>query len=149
LNCLIQYDAGRAPEASEIAYNHFIVRTVLALAMALPLLGAPPFTLEQVLSSPFPSDLTASPAGDAVAWVQDAKGVRNVWVAQGPGWRAAPITHFSADDGQDIDDIAWKADSSAVFFTRGGSVNGRGESPNPRSDPGGVRQEVWIAPVTG
>jgi hypothetical protein len=31
------------------------------------------FTLEQVLSAPFPSDLAAAPTGGAVAWVFDAR----------------------------------------------------------------------------
>ncbi|MDP9170164.1 MAG: S9 family peptidase, partial [Acidobacteriota bacterium] len=121
------------------------MRTLAAFALALPLLAAPPFTIEQVLSAPFPSDMTASPKGDAVAWVQDAKGVRNIWVAREPEWQGAPVTRFSSDDGQEIGDLAWKADSSAVFFTRGGGLNGRGESPNPRNDPAGVKQEVWMA----
>ncbi|HEX4276243.1 MAG TPA: hypothetical protein VHZ74_12860, partial [Bryobacteraceae bacterium] len=55
---------------------------VLMLWMAAPGLPAPAFTIDQVLSAPFPEDLTVSPAGDAVAWVQDAAGIRNVWVAR-------------------------------------------------------------------
>jgi len=34
------------------------------------------FTLDQVMSAPFPSDLVAAPVGGKVAWVQNAKGVR-------------------------------------------------------------------------
>jgi hypothetical protein len=30
------------------------------------------FTLEQVLSAPFPSELTASPEGSRFAWISDA-----------------------------------------------------------------------------
>ena len=36
------------------------------------------FTLQQVLSAPFPSGLTAAPQGGRVAWVYDTQGVRNV-----------------------------------------------------------------------
>ena len=43
-----------------------------------------PFTVEQVISSPFPSELVSAVHGSRVAWVFDAKGVRNVWVADGP-----------------------------------------------------------------
>ena len=116
---------------------------------ALPLFAATPFTIEHVLSAPFSNDLTASPGRDAVAWVQYAQGARNVWVARAPGYQGAPWTKFTADDGQEIDDIAWKADGSALFFTRGGSPNGRGEFPNPTSDPGGARQEIWMATAAG
>jgi len=117
--------------------------------LAFPLLAAPSFTIEQVLSSPFPSNLIASPHGDAVAWVMNAKGVRNVWVARAPAFDAAPVTRFTADTGQDLDEICWTADGSALFFTRGGSANRSGDFPNPQSDPNGVHQEVWVAPMPG
>ncbi|MFZ0806920.1 MAG: hypothetical protein WAN03_12080, partial [Candidatus Sulfotelmatobacter sp.] len=42
------------------------------------------FTLEQVLSSPFPSELTSAAHDNRVAWVVDARGMRNVWVADAP-----------------------------------------------------------------
>src|SRR6266567_725833 len=115
----------------------------------MPLMAAPAFTIDQVLSAPFPDNLIASPQGDAVAWVLDAAGVRNIWVARAPGYQAAPVTKFSADDGQEIAEIAWTPDGSALAFTRGGGANGRGEFPNPRSDPAGVRQEIWMAAVSG
>ena len=45
------------------------------------------FTLEQVLSYPFPVDLTSSEHGDRIAWVIDQNGARNVWVAKAPGFQ--------------------------------------------------------------
>ena len=36
----------------------------------------PPFTLEQVMSAPFPDELVAAPAAGAVAWVSNARGAR-------------------------------------------------------------------------
>lgn len=119
------------------------------LLLALPGAAAPPFTLEQVLSAPFPSGLVASPKGDAVAWIADAAGVRNIWVATAPGFQGRPVTRFTADDGQELDEIAWNGDSSALVFTRGGSPNGRGETPNPGNDPAGARQEIWLAALSG
>lgn len=115
------------------------------LLAASPLLCAPSFTIEQVLSAPFPDDLVASPRGDAVAWVQNAAGVRNLWIARAPAYNARQITAFTADDGQEISDLAWYPDSSRVLFTRGDGANARGEFPNPRSDPEGRKQEVWRA----
>jgi hypothetical protein len=109
----------------------FAIRGVASLVIGLSLHGATPFTISQVLSSPFPEDLIASPHGDAVAWVLNASGVRNIWVARAPGFTAAPVTKFTQDDGQEITELAWKADASAVFFTRGGAANGRGEFPKP------------------
>ena len=46
------------------------------------------FTLEQVMSSPFPSELTVSKRGDKLAWAFDAEGKRNIWVAEGPAFAA-------------------------------------------------------------
>jgi dipeptidyl aminopeptidase/acylaminoacyl peptidase len=126
-----------------------MVRRLFVFLFAIPLVAAPSFTIEQVLGSPFPDNLVASPHGDAVAWVMNSRGVRNVWVARGPGFAAAPVTRFADDDGQELSDIAWKADGSALFFTRGGGANGRGEFPNPRSLAAGVREEVWMAPIAG
>jgi dipeptidyl aminopeptidase/acylaminoacyl peptidase len=125
------------------------VRITAGFLLALPLLAAPPFTIEQVLSASFPSDLVASPKGDAVAWVLNAQGVRNVWAAHAPDFRAAPLTKFAADDGQELGGIAWKHDGTAVVFTRGGDPNAHAEFPNPRSNPSGVQQEIWIASFAG
>ncbi len=119
------------------------------LVLSVPAFAAGPFTIEQVLGAPVPTNLVASPKGDAIAWVQNAQGVRNIWVASAPSYQATAITRFTADDGQDIGDLAWKPDSSAVVFTRGGGANGRGEFPNPRSNPAGVQEEVWMASVAG
>ncbi len=121
----------------------------ILLFCALPLLAAPSFTVDQVLSAPFPDDLIASPKGDAIAWVLNASGVRNVMVARAPAWTPHAITKFTKDDGQEIGEIAWKPDGSAVVFTRGGEPNGHGVVPNPLSLTSGERQEVWIAPVSG
>jgi dipeptidyl aminopeptidase/acylaminoacyl peptidase len=112
-------------------------------------IAAPKFSIEQALGAPFPSDLVAAPKGDAVAWVSDAQGVRNVLVAQGPDFKAAMLTPFTQDDGQEIDDIAWLPDGSGVYFTRGGEPNGHGENPNPTSNPAGFHQEIWFAPLQG
>lgn len=128
-----------------------LLRAALALTLALPgCAAAPPsFTVAQILSAPFPDTLTASPRGDAVAWVINMRGVRNIWAAAAPRFEGAPLTHFDADDGQELSEIAWKPDSSGVFFTRGGNPNGRGEIPNPASDPAGKHQEFWFAPFGG
>ncbi len=125
------------------------MRTLIGFLISLPVLGAGSFSIDQVLSSPFPSDLTASPRGDAVAWVLYAKGVRNVWVAKAPEYVGRPITKFTADDGQEIDEIAWKPDASGLYFTRGGDVSARGDFPNPQSNPAGVQQEIWSVELTG
>src|SRR5215468_8508986 len=81
-----------------------------------------PFTLDQVLSAPFPSALTSSP-DRKVAWVSNAQGVRNIMVAEAPEYRARKLTVYTADDGQEIADLQWTADSRAIVYIRGGSAN--------------------------
>ena len=43
------------------------------------------FTVEQVMSSPFPSSLTGAMQSPRVAWVFYNKGESNVWVADARG----------------------------------------------------------------
>jgi dipeptidyl aminopeptidase/acylaminoacyl peptidase len=100
------------------------------------------FTLEQVLSSPFPSELTAARHGSRVAWVFDAEGRRNVWAAEGPQFQARQLTHYDEDDGQELTRLSFSADGEWVVFVRGGDKNRAGESPNPTSDAAGARQQV-------
>src|SRR5439155_19920262 len=58
----------------------------------------PPFTLEQVMSAPFPDELVAAPAAGAVAWVSNARGARNVWVAGPPDYQGKPVTSYAEDE---------------------------------------------------
>jgi dipeptidyl aminopeptidase/acylaminoacyl peptidase len=133
----------------------FSLRSICFAAAALALLVSPrlpaasTFTIDQILSAPFPDNLTVSSNGDAVAWVEDAAGVRNIRVARAPGYQASRVTRFTADDGQEIGEIAWNPNGTSLFFTRGDGPNARGEVPNPRSDPAGKRQEIWEAGLVG
>lgn len=108
-----------------------------------------PFTLEQVMSAPFPSELVAAPAGGKVAWVFDARGVRNIWVAEPPDYKARALTSYTADDGQEIAELAWTPDARAIVYARGGDFDMLREAPNPRSDPQGVEQDIWMVTLAG
>jgi dipeptidyl aminopeptidase/acylaminoacyl peptidase len=109
----------------------------------------PGFTLEQIMSAPFPSDLVASPSGAKVAWVFDARGVRNIWIAGSPDDHARAITSYTEDDGQEIGELAWTPDAQSIVYTRGGDFEHDREPPNPESDPQGVEQAIWIVALTG
>jgi dipeptidyl aminopeptidase/acylaminoacyl peptidase len=85
--------------------------------------AAQQFTLDQVLSAPFPSDLTASPVGDKVAWVSNVKGVRNIRVAEPPAYTPRSITAYTEDDGQELSALRWTPDTSAIVYVRGGTAN--------------------------
>ena len=108
------------------------------------------FTLQAILSSPFPSHLPASPDGRAVAWIGDEEGKRNVWVAEAPQWRARRLTRYTQDDGQELADLVWTADGHALLYTRGGDSGGNWDETrpaNPTSDPAGAEQAVWMVPL--
>src|SRR6266704_6449580 len=130
-------------------------RRVLAFATLALLAPAPlasqqtGFTIEQVMSPPFPDELVAAPAGGAVAWVFNARGARNVWVAAPPDYQGKALTTYADDDGQEISDLTWTPDGRAIVYVRGGGPNRRGEYPNPRSIPKGAEQVVWVTSLSG
>ncbi len=105
------------------------------------------FTLEQVMSSPFPSQLTVSKRGDRIAWAFDAEGKRNIWIAEAPAFNARQLTHNDKDDGQELTDLLFSPNGNSIAYVRGGDANQAGEVPNPSSDPEGAKQEVWVVDV--
>jgi dipeptidyl aminopeptidase/acylaminoacyl peptidase len=116
--------------------------STLAFACSL---SAKTFTLEQVLSAPFPSELTAAPGGGAVAWVLDEHGARNVWYAAAPDFKGTRLTSWTEDDGQDVGQLRFTADGKSVVFVRGGDLEFLGRpDPNPTANPAGVEQAIWM-----
>ena len=107
------------------------------------------FTLEQVLSAPFPSAPVVAPTSGKIAWVYNARGVRNIWVAEPPAYRGHSVTAYTMDDGQEISRPTWTPDGRQIVYVRGEGANDAGEYPNPTSDPQGVEQDLWIVPVAG
>lgn len=57
-------------------------------------------TLEKLLSAPFPSEISAAPTTARVAWIQNERGMSNLFVADAPEYRARQLTKYSKDDGQ-------------------------------------------------
>jgi len=105
------------------------------------------FTLEQVLSSPFPSDLIASKSGDRIAWVFDYLGKRNIWVAEAPAFKGRQLTNYDRDDGQEITETVFSPDGNWIAYVHGGPPNTDKEIPNPSSDTAGAKQEVLLVNV--
>ncbi|MCK4557678.1 MAG: DPP IV N-terminal domain-containing protein, partial [Candidatus Aminicenantes bacterium] len=114
---------------------------------ALP--QAQSFTLEDILSYAFPSNLVVSPKGTLVAWVFNWEGKRNIWIAKGPDYKAQQLTRYSEDDGQELGQLAFNFDGTTIVYVRGGSANRAGENPNPTSNPEGAEQAFWAIKVDG
>jgi dipeptidyl aminopeptidase/acylaminoacyl peptidase len=108
-----------------------------------------PFTLEQVMSAPFPANLTAAKQNNRVAWTLNQEGRRNIWVAEGPGFAARQITKYNQDDGQELSDLSFSADSNTIIYVRGDGKNTAGQVPNPLSNPTGTEQAVWTVAWSG
>ncbi|MBI4904732.1 MAG: S9 family peptidase [Acidobacteria bacterium] len=123
---------------------------LIFLFLAASLMGADGPTLADLLGSAFPSELTASGAGAKVAFVMNARGVRNIYVAEPPSYKARAVTHYTADDGQEITNLEWSPDARTIVYVRGGAANRAGEIPNPLSEAKSPEQAIWAAtPVSG
>ena len=113
-----------------------------------------PFTLQQVMSYPFPSALVAAPSGARVAWVFDERGVRNIYVASAPDWQAHRVTSYTADDGQELTNLAFTPDGNTVVYVRGGDHDANWPAPgnlapDPASSPVQPMVEIWSVPANG
>lgn len=111
--------------------------------------GTKPFSIADVMSSPFPSGLTASPPGKTVAWVFNQEGVRNIWMARLPELKGRSLTGYKKDDGQAISNLIITPDESAVIYVRGGNANRKGEIPNPLSRAEGTQQAIFRVSTSG
>src|SRR5262245_16874059 len=110
-------------------------------------ISAQTFTLEQVMSSPFPSDLVTTKRGDRIAWAFDAEGKRNIWIAEAPTFAARQLTHYETDDGGELTDLAFAPTGNLIAYARGNEQgkNQAGDYANPTSDPTGTKKQVWVA----
>jgi dipeptidyl aminopeptidase/acylaminoacyl peptidase len=117
---------------------------VLGLLFCGKGIGQDTFTLEQVLSAPFPANLVAAKSGSRVAWTLDQEGKRNIWVADGPSFRARQLTAYNEDDGGELSEVRFTPDGSAIVYTRGEGTNSSGEYANPTSNPTGAEQTIWV-----
>ena len=107
------------------------------------------FSIRQVMSAPFASELIAAPTGARVAWLMNEQGRRNVWEASAPDWKGHRITAFNQDDGQDIAELAWAPDGSYLLFAHGGDFETGGDNPNPNLSPEKPEQAIWLVAMDG
>ena len=122
---------------------------LVAFAFCASTRAQKPLSLEQILSAPFPSDLTAAKGSSRVAWVFDQQGRRNVWVTEAPGFPARQLTKYNQDDGQELSDLSFSSGGNVLLYVRGGEKNSAGQVPNPTSNPAGAEQAVWTVAWEG
>ncbi len=120
---------------------------VLLLLASLGISGQ--ISLSEMMSSPFPTSLTASSSEEKIAWVLNEEGRRNIWVTQDSDFIGKAITDYNADDGQAISNLIFKDDSKDILFVRGSGPNRRGEFPNPTSHPDGADQMILSVSQNG
>src|SRR5215470_9784811 len=122
----------RAPEGEQnCAAVKAPLRCVAVVSVLLPVCCfAEAFTIEQVLSAPFPYGLTSASHAPRMAWVFDNKGERNIWVAEAPDFVPRQVTHYKGDDGQPIAGVRLTQDGKTIVYARGSEVNKANTSAN-------------------
>jgi dipeptidyl aminopeptidase/acylaminoacyl peptidase len=124
----------------------FFAAVFAALAAAQ---NQPSFTLEQVMSSPFPTNLTMAKQTGRIAWVFDLRGERNIWVADAPDYKPRQVTHYQGDNGQDIASVRLTPDGRTMVYARGSETGSQNYVANPTTESKAPKQQVWAASVEG
>ncbi|HKY28128.1 MAG TPA: prolyl oligopeptidase family serine peptidase [Pyrinomonadaceae bacterium] len=107
------------------------------------------YSVEQIKSYPFPNELTAASTGSRISWAFNERGQRNIWVAEGPDFKARRLTNYDVDDGQELTSVSISADGKYVVYVRGGEHGSNWEVSvpvNPTQSP--VSQKVQILSVS-
>ncbi len=111
--------------------------------------AAAQYTIDQFLSPASPLEVSAAKKADKLAWVTYERGMRNVYVAAAPAYKALRITNFLKDDGIDVGSVRLSDDGSMAIFVRGSGQNREGWVANPSHYPEGGERAVWAAKTDG
>jgi dipeptidyl-peptidase-4 len=106
-------------------------------------------TMAHFMSAGFPLELVSAKRADRIAWISNDKGLRNVFTAAAPDFKAIRVTSFMKDDGVDTTQLHISDDGTTVSFTRGHGMNREGWVANPEADPNGVERAIWTAKTVG
>lgn len=120
-----------------------------APAVAAPSKPATAYTIDQFLSPASPLEMSAARKADRIAYVVYDRGMRNVYTAAAPDFKAVRITRFLDDDGVDVSSVRLSDDGSIAIFVRGSAQNREGWVANPTHDPAGGDRAVWAAKTDG
>ncbi|WP_088342328.1 S9 family peptidase [Robiginitalea sediminis] len=109
-----------------------LLRAFVMLLMMPAALHAQP-SLESLLTGPYVESIMGSENGDALAWVTNRNGVRNIGYTDLKSGEIKTLTRFSADDGLGISLAGITEDF--LLFHRGNGNNREGYPANPASLP--------------
>jgi dipeptidyl aminopeptidase/acylaminoacyl peptidase len=136
-----------------IVLTSILAVTVIAVvSVAAAGVGNTPFTIEEVKRYPFPNELTVSATGSQVAWAFNEEGKRNVWVAEGPDFRARRLTNYDKDDGQELTSLSVSPNGKYVVYVRGGDHGSNWDDSvpvNPTLSPVQMKVQIWSVPFAG
>lgn len=114
---------------------------IMSWAICLSALGQ---NISDYLSVPFPTGMTASPDGKAIAWVFNDRGERNIFIAKSPAYQAEKVTDYKGDNGMDLGGLEFSPDSQSLLFIRGNSKNKAGEPANPAQLQEDTQQKIYL-----
>jgi len=106
--------------------------------------------IAETLSLPVAGGLTGAHDRARFAWVENAAGLRNVWIAD-KGSAARKLTKFDEDDGLEIYDLEFTRDGSRLAFVRGGDAEfpDMEDLPNAAHFAEWPRQQIFVAALDG
>jgi dipeptidyl aminopeptidase/acylaminoacyl peptidase len=84
--------------------------------------------------------------------VRNVAGVRNVWVADAPSYKPRQVTKYTADDGQEIGELAFSPDAKFLVYVRGGDHDSNWEAdsaPVPDATTDQAKVTVWSVALPG
>src|SRR3979490_695245 len=96
---------------------------VAAAGLALCTRGQKSVTLEELLSAPFPENLTAAKTANRIAWTFNQEGKRNIWVAEGPAFTARRLTCTLREDGKRLGERNFSGYGDTIVCVRGEGKN--------------------------
>ena len=100
--------------------------------------------LEQYLGFAFTQDMQCARHSDRLAWIQNVRGVRNIYTAIGPDYTPMQVTGWAHDDGQLLSGLQIADDGSGLIVIRGNGKNEKDEYPNPLSEVDPSVQKLWF-----
>lgn len=121
------------------------------VSAAVPVQAAPVRRdlLAEALALPVAGNLVGARNSERFAWIENAAGVRNIWVGA-PGRAAHPLTFYVDDDGVELSGLALSDDGTRLAFVRGGDAEHPDDPPpNTGSVAETPRQEIYLLSVEG